>query len=90
MKHLASYRDREREQHRALLGAAERALRGILHSHLLEPKLRAHAERAIAHVAESQVALDDPEGARTVEVLGEHLGKVNRFLRQLPSSSLRP
>lgn len=90
MTPLPSFRERERAQHLAQLATAEKALRSILHAHLIDPNLRAHAERAMAHVRESGLVLTNPTQARTVEALGSDIRRVNSFVQSLPRPSLHP
>jgi hypothetical protein len=83
----------ENERH-ALLGqlsAAEAALRANLHRHGLEPTARAHMARALSHIREAYVAVNEGGRARTVQQLVDELTKVERLfdkLRQQPAPAV--
>jgi hypothetical protein len=74
----------------ALLGQlkiAEAALRGSLHRHGLDVIARAHLERALAHVHEAYIAINEAGRARTVQQMVEDLARVEQLceeLRQAP------
>ena len=78
------------QKRQALLGqlkAAETALRVSLQRHGLAPIARAHLERALAHVHEAYIALNEAGRARPVEQLVNDLVQVARCcedLRQNP------
>ncbi len=76
---------RERERRRQLdnLNSAERALRANLHIHGLDATAREHMERALCHVREGYIAVNEPGRARTVQKLVEDLGKVERLMEKL-------
>jgi hypothetical protein len=68
-------------QRQALLGqltAAETALRTGLHSHGFGSTARAHMERALAHIQEAYIAINEFNRARTVEQLINDLVRVQQ------------
>ncbi|HUZ05867.1 MAG TPA: hypothetical protein VMV89_00100 [Candidatus Paceibacterota bacterium] len=70
-------------QQQALLGqlrAAEAALRGGLHTHGFGSTARAHMERAIAHIQEAYVAINEIGRARTVQQLVNDLVRVQQVM----------
>ena len=72
------------EAHRqALLGqltAAETALRTGLHTHGFGSNARAHMERALAHIQEAYVALNEINRARTVGQLVNDLVRAQQVM----------
>jgi hypothetical protein len=91
MTQLSPPQRRQRTRHLALLRTADNALREILHAHLIDPNLRAHADRALAHVREATIAITQPTSVRTVESLTTELDRMGRLLERLsPTSSQRP
>ncbi len=88
-------------QRQALLGqlkAAEAALRGGLHTHGFGGTARAHMERALTHIQEAYVAINELRAVRTVPQLVEDLNRIEQAcdeLRQQPPpgvtvKSIRP
>jgi hypothetical protein len=70
-------------QRQALLGqlkAAESALRSGLHSHGFGSIARAHLERALAHIQEACVAINEINRARTVEQLVNYLTRIQQVV----------
>jgi hypothetical protein len=70
-------------QRQALLGqlrAAEAALRGGLHTHGFGSTARAHMERAIAHIQEAYIAINEIGRARTVQQLVNDLVRVQQVM----------
>jgi hypothetical protein len=68
-------------QRQALLGqikAAEAALRAGMLTHGFGSTARAHMERALAHIAESFIALTEPKQARTVCQLVDDLNRIQQ------------
>jgi hypothetical protein len=68
-------------QRQALLGqltAAETALRTGLHTHGFGSTVRAHMERALSHIQEASIALNEINRARTVEQLVNDLVRVQQ------------
>jgi hypothetical protein len=70
-------------QRQALLGqlkAAESALRSGLHTHGFGSIARAHLERALAHIQEAYVAINEINRARTVEQLVNDLTRIQQVM----------
>jgi hypothetical protein len=70
-------------QRQALLGqltAAESALRIGLHTHGFGSTARAHMERALAHIQEAYVAINEINRARTVQQLVNDLIRVQQVM----------
>ena len=70
-------------QRQALLGqlkAAESALRSGLHTHGFGSIARAHLERALAHIQEASVAINEINRARTVEQLVNDLARIQQVM----------
>jgi hypothetical protein len=65
------------------LRVAETALRGNLHLHGIDGIARAHMERALAHVHEAFIAINETGHARTVQQLADESAKVERLLEEL-------
>jgi hypothetical protein len=67
----------------ALLGqlnAAETALRSGLHTHGFGSTARAHMERALAHIQEAYVAINEINRARTVQQLVNDLIRIQQVM----------
>ena len=67
----------------ALLGqlkAAESALRSGLHTHGFGSTARAHMERALAHIQEAYVAINEINRARTVQQLVDDLNRIQQVM----------
>ena len=62
------------------LNAAESALRSGLHTHGFGSTARAHMERALAHVQEAYVAINEIGRARTVQQLVNDLVHVQQVM----------
>ena len=61
------------------LKAAEAALRAGLHMHDFGSTARAHMERAMAHIAEAYIAINEPtKNARTVQQLVDDLNRIQQ------------
>jgi hypothetical protein len=70
-------------QRQALLGqltAAETALRTGLHTHGFGSTARAHMERALAHIQEAYIAINEVNRARTVGQLVNDLIRVQQVM----------
>jgi hypothetical protein len=70
-------------QRQALLGrltAAEAALRRGLDTHGFGSTARAHIERALAHIQEAYIAINEINRARTVETLVNDLIRVQQVM----------
>jgi len=83
---VTRHQRRQHTRHLALLNTDENALREILHAHVVDPHLRAHAERAVCHVRKAHLAPTDPTRARTVDGLVQDLDRVGRFLARQTST----
>ena len=67
----------------ALLGqlkAAESALRSGLHTHGFGETARAHMERALAHISEAYVTINEARPVRTVQQLVEDLSRIQKVM----------
>ena len=62
------------------LKAAEAALRGGLHAHGFGNIARAHMERAMAHICEAYIAINEVNRARTVEQLANDLVRIQQVM----------
>ena len=78
-------RERERRQLLANLDVAEKALRGNLHLHGLDPTAREHMERALSHVHEGYIAVNEPGRARTIAQFISDLTKAGQLTQKLAS-----
>ena len=69
-------------QRQALLGqikAAESALRSGLHTDGFGSTARAHIERALAHICEAYIAINEPtKNTRTVQQLVDDLNRIQQ------------
>ena len=82
-------RQREQRELLANLDTAEKALRRNLHMHGLDAAARAHMERALSHVHEGYIAVNEPGRARTVDQLQEDLTKAERLTQTLAARAHR-
>lgn len=83
--------EQERRTQLDQLNAAEAALRANLHMHGLDETGRSHMERALAHVHEAYIAVNEPGKSRSVARLVHDLEKVERLtekLKRQPANSL--
>jgi hypothetical protein len=67
----------------ALLGqikAAESALRNGLHTHGFGNIARAHLERAMAHICEAYISVNEINRARTVQQLVDDLNRIQQVM----------
>ena len=71
--------DSQRQALLGQLGAAEAALRSGLHTHGFGSTARAHIERALAHIQEAYVAINEGH-ARTVQQLVNDLVRVQQVM----------
>jgi hypothetical protein len=62
------------------LKAAESALRSGLHTNGFGNTARAHMERALAHICEAYVAINEARQARTVQQLVEDLTRIQQVM----------
>jgi len=65
------------------LRAAESALRSGLHSHGFGSVARAHLERAMAHVQEAYIAINEMRTVRSVPQLVEDLNRIEQACNEL-------
>jgi len=73
-------------QRQALLGrlqAADTALRASLHQHKLDTIACAHLERALAHIREVYVGVNENIRIRTVEQLAGELSRVQQLCEEI-------
>jgi hypothetical protein len=79
--------EKERQTLLQQLTAADAALRANLHMHCVDETGRAHMERALAHVREAYIAINEVARARTVQQLVSDVMKIEHLfdkLRQQP------
>ena len=65
------------------LQSADIALRACMNQPCVEAIIRAHIERALAHIREAETALHNLARARTVEQLAEHLARIGEMREEL-------
>jgi len=85
------YRSIEQKR-QALLGqlkAAESALRGGLHAHGFGSSTRAHMERAMAHIHEAYLTINEGKTVRTVPQLVDDLNRIQQFMEQTEKKNHR-
>ena len=73
---------------RTLLGqlqTAEVNLRSGLHQHGLDVIVRAHLERALAHIREAYIAVNEQTKIRTVQELADQLVRIEQMPADLRS-----
>jgi hypothetical protein len=71
---------------RALLGQLQTAdvnLRAGLHQHGMDAIVRAHLERALAHIREAYIAVNEQAKVRTVQELTDQLARVEQIQADL-------
>jgi len=71
---------------RALLGQLQTAdvnLRSGLHQHGMDAIVRAHLERALAHIREAYIAVNEQNKIRTVQELADQLVRVEQMQADL-------
>jgi hypothetical protein len=71
---------------RALLGQMQTAdvnLRAGLHHHGMDALVRAHLERALAHIREASIAVDEQTKIRTVQELADQLTRIEQMQADL-------
>ena len=71
---------------RALLGQLQTAdvnLRAGLHQHGIEAIVRAHLERALAHIREAYIAVNEQTKVRTVQELADQLTRIEQMRANL-------
>ena len=80
--------DLNRHALRARLQSADTTLRTGLNQPCGEPIVRAHIERALAHIREAETALQNLARARTVEELADQLARVDEMREELRSQEV--
>jgi hypothetical protein len=71
---------------RTLLGQLQTAdvnLRAGLHQHGMDAIVRAHLERALAHIREAYIAVNEQTKVRTVQELADQLARVEQMQADL-------
>ena len=71
---------------RTLLGQLQTAdanLRSGLHQHGMDAVVRAHLERALAHIREAAIAVDEQTKIRTVQELADQLARIEQMQADL-------
>jgi hypothetical protein len=63
----------------ARLQSADNALRASLHQHGTDALVRAHLERALAHIREASIAVDEQTKVRTVQELADQLTRIEQM-----------
>jgi mannose/cellobiose epimerase-like protein (N-acyl-D-glucosamine 2-epimerase family) len=72
------------------LKAAESALRGGLNAHGFGNIARAHMERAMAHICEAYIAINEVNRARTVEQLANDLVRIQQVMEDVHRRKSKP
>ena len=62
---------------------AEAAMRAGLHAHGFGNAARAHLERAMAHLQEAYVAINESKAVRTVPQLVDDLNRIQKLMDEL-------
>jgi hypothetical protein len=73
---------------RALLGQLQTAdanLRSGLHQHGMDALVRAHLERALAHIREATIAVNEQSKIRSVQELADQLTRIEQMQAGLRS-----
>ena len=73
---------------RALLGQLQTAdanLRSGLHQHGMDAIVRAHLERALAHIREATIAVNEQAKIRSVQELADQLARIEQMQTGLRS-----
>ena len=71
---------------RTLLGQLQTAdvnLRSGLHQHHMDAIVRAHLERALAHIREASIAVNEQTKVRTVQELADQLTRIEQMREDL-------
>jgi hypothetical protein len=71
---------------RTLLGQLQTAdvnLRAGLHQHGMDAIVRAHLERALAHIREAYIAVNEQAKIRTVQELADELSRIEQIQADL-------
>jgi hypothetical protein len=67
----------------ARLQAADSSLRASLHQHGTDALVRAHLERALAHIREAYIAVNEQTKVRTVQELADQLARIEQMREDL-------
>jgi hypothetical protein len=67
----------------ARLQAADSSLRASLHQHGTDALVRAHLERALAHIREAHIAVNEQTKVRTVQELADQLTRIEQMREDL-------
>jgi hypothetical protein len=67
----------------ARLQSADNALRASLHQHGTDALVRAHLERALAHIREAHIAVSERIQIRTVQELADQLTRIEQMRADL-------
>ena len=67
----------------ARLQAADSSLRASLHQHGTDALVQAHLERALAHIREASIAVNEETKVRTVQELTDQLTRVEQMQADL-------
>ena len=79
----ASTLDSQRYVLLARLQAADSSLRASLHQHGTDALVRAHLERALAHIREAHIAVRERLQIRTVQDLAYQLARIEQMREDL-------
>jgi hypothetical protein len=79
----ASTLDSQRYVLLARLQAADSSLRASLHQHGTDALVRAHLERALAHIREAHIAVRERIQIRTVQELADQLARIEQMREDL-------
>ncbi len=79
----ATSRDAQRKALLSQLTTADTALRAGMGQDCIERLVRAHVERALAHIREAETALQNLARARTVTDLAEQLARIDEMRAEL-------
>jgi hypothetical protein len=77
----------------ALLGqlrTAEAAVRAGLHAHGFGEMARAHLERAMAHIQEAYIAINESKPVRTVPQLVDDLNRIQQVMNEHHQRQTQP
>ena len=72
----------------ARLQSADTALRASLHQHGTDAIVRAHLERALAHIREAHIAANERTQVRTVQELADQLTRIEQMRAELRSQEV--
>src|SRR5271163_1467894 len=79
----ASTLDSQRYVLLARLQAADSSLRASLHQHGTDALVRAHLERALAHIREAHIAVNEQAKIRSVQELADQLARIEQMREDL-------